>query len=248
MPPAPRSGFGVDIGPDNDRKDILTPGWENWRFATAESARKSFGGIAVTVRRVGSVGSGLAANWWKGGIDYGATLTSDGVYVADGDRGGQLEMAISGLSAGKHTIVTYHNSIWNSPLSRFDVYVNGKLQLKGVSPTIKATHRDDAATACVEVEAVAGKDVVLSFAPDKSGQIDNIILNGFEIDRPDPARQALKPRRQMVTNMSRKNRNWPGEPRKRRSRMRCTSGPIRIVLRTPPRNRPNFKDGRRHRR
>ncbi len=183
----------VDIGPDNDRKDILTPGWENWKIAPAKSASKSFGAITIILRPVGGVGSGLAANWWKGGIDYGATLTSDGVFVADGDRGGQLEMAISGLSAGKHTIVTYHNSIWNSPLSRFDVYVNGELQLKGVSPTIKATHRDDAATACVEVEAVAGKDVVLRFAPDKSGQIDNIILNGFEIDRPDPARQALKP-------------------------------------------------------
>ncbi|HEY2881614.1 MAG TPA: hypothetical protein VGJ15_04260, partial [Pirellulales bacterium] len=183
----------VDISPDNGRNDIITAGWENWRVASGgDTKSKKFGDVTITLRRAGKVGKGIACDCWKGGIDYKATVTSDGVYIADGDSGGQLEMVIAGLMPGKHSIVTYHNSIWNGTLSHFDVLVNDKPLAKGIAPSIKVTDRDDSATACVEIEAVKDQDVVLRFVPDGKGPFDNVVLNGFEIDRPDPLRQALK--------------------------------------------------------
>jgi hypothetical protein len=195
----------VAISPDNGRKDVLTPGWESWRIGKAKDATKTVGDVTFTLRRAGSAGTGLAGDWWKGGIDYRATLTSGGVFIEGGDHGGQLELVIHSLTPGKHTIVTYHNSLWAKPISPFDVYVNDEQKLKGVAPSTQVTARDDGATAYVEVDAKDGQDVVLRFVPipplpmgEGRGEgtaqpIDNIILNGFEIDRPDPHRQAIKP-------------------------------------------------------
>jgi hypothetical protein len=188
---APR--IRVAISPDNGRKDVLTPGWESWRVGKAKDATKTVGDVTFTLRRAGSAGIGLAGDWWKAGIDYRATLTSGGVFIDGGDHGGQLELVIHGLTPGKHTIVTYHNALWRKPISPFDVYVNDQVKLKDVAPSTQVTARDDGATAYVEIDAKDGRDVVLRFVPDGSQPIDNIFLNGFEIDRPDPHRQALKP-------------------------------------------------------
>ena len=66
------------------------------------------------------------------------------------------------------------------------------LTIKGRAPS-RVTDDYDAASAFVEVMAEPGKDVVLRFEPDGSGQVDNVILNGFAIDAVNPARQAIKP-------------------------------------------------------
>jgi hypothetical protein len=188
---APR--IRVAISPDNGRKDVLTPGWESWRIGKAKDTTKTVGDVTFTLRRAGSAGTGLAGDWWKAGIDYRATLTSGGVFIDGGDHGGQLELVVHGLTPGKHTIVTYHNALWAKPISAFDVYVNDQAKLKAVAPSTQVKSRDDGTTAYVEVDAKEGQDVVLRFVPDGSQPIDNIILNGFEIDRPNPHRQAIKP-------------------------------------------------------
>ena len=81
--------IGVDINPDNNRKDVLTVGFNNWAVKEGPMASAEFNGIKVTLRKVGSQGTGLAIGWWKGGLDYGVTMANDGAYVKDGNRGGQ---------------------------------------------------------------------------------------------------------------------------------------------------------------
>ena len=53
-------------------------------------------------------------------------------------NGGQIEMRISGLSAGPHTIATYHNS-WADPgthtFSPINISINGVLGYWGISLT-----------------------------------------------------------------------------------------------------------------
>jgi hypothetical protein len=183
----------VDLSPNLARQDILTPGWENWKVPEGASATAQFGDVRVTLRPAGAVGSGLAVSWWKAGLDYPATMASDGVSVKDGRAGGQLEIVLAGLSPGRHTLATYYNSLWDEPISALSVAVNGVTKVRGVRPSVKVLHDDDVASAYVEFEAVAGKDVVVTLRPDGSGQIDNIILNGFALDMPNPARRARKP-------------------------------------------------------
>src|SRR5438270_11375867 len=88
----------VDVNPDTNRKDDLTPLWENWMVKDGEQASNTFGDITVMLRKAGSVGSGLAGGLWKPGYESKATMASDGVYVKDGDKGGSLELVIHGLS------------------------------------------------------------------------------------------------------------------------------------------------------
>src|SRR5262249_55449541 len=72
---------------------------------------------------------------------------------------------------------------------RITVAVQGGARVT-VTPTKQATHDADAASAFVEFEAAAGKDVVVTLTPEDAG---SVVLNGFEIDRPDPARRAARP-------------------------------------------------------
>jgi hypothetical protein len=188
-----RAGLRVDLNPNNGRSDVRSPHWLNWPFRDGTSDSRTFDGVTVTIRHSAGVGEGLAGGWWKAGLDYPARMASDGVFVKGGERGGRIELVISGLSPGRHGIATFHNSIWDAPVSRCNLYLNGDLRVKAVVPSVKVTDDDDAASAFVEVDAAAGKDVVLRLEPDGSGQIDSVILNGFEIDGVDPSRKAVKP-------------------------------------------------------
>jgi hypothetical protein len=189
-----RASLKVDLNPDNKRSDVLTPEWADWRVRDGVATdSRTFGPITVTLRQSGPAGQGLTADWWKPGLDYPAHMASDGAFVKGGEKGGTLEMVIAGLPPGRHGIATFHNSIWNKPVSRVNVDVDGALRAKGITPSVRVTDDYDAASAFVEVDAVAGKDLVLRFEPDGSGEINNVILNGFEIDAIDPSRQAIKP-------------------------------------------------------
>src|SRR6476659_667846 len=86
------AGIKVDINPDNNRKDVLTPGWQDWRVKDGvPSATAEFDGVKATLRPAAGSGKGLGVGWWKGGLDYGVTMANDGVYVA----GGPLELVLS---------------------------------------------------------------------------------------------------------------------------------------------------------
>ena len=37
----------------------------------------------------------------------------------------------------RHGIATFHNSIWDAPVSRCNLYVNGELRVKGMAPSVK---------------------------------------------------------------------------------------------------------------
>jgi hypothetical protein len=180
------SGIRVDLSPDNGRKDILTRGWENWVIKDGPPATKKLGNITVTIGSAN--GSPIAIELWKGALDTGATMAADGVSIKS--AGGQIELTISGLSAGNHSLVTYHNSVGGAPLGRCNVLVYGQVKASGIIPSHRVASDYDAASAYVEFNATAGKDVAISIRPDGAGVV---ILNGFEIDTIDPSRKAIKP-------------------------------------------------------
>ncbi len=162
--------------------------------------------LAETVPPVGASGASLTANWLnKNGnttspnFNVGYRLSGDGVWVnniATGQpytNGGALSLTINNLSAGVHTITTYHNDLWGSnaafpggnfTMSRCVVSANGIPVFTNV-PSFSATNDNKCGFAFFTVSnTFDGQPVVLNFDPDHSSFLDFVVLNGFEIDRP----------------------------------------------------------------
>ena len=180
----------VDLNPSDTRKDLLAPHWANWAWHEGSSGSQQFGDVTVTFRV--ATNETLSKILLKGLLDFGATMAADGIVVKNPVNGG-VEMVISGLTPGKHSVVTYHNEVRDLVPVPNDVSVGGVTQIKHLLPTIRATNDYEVASAFVEVEAQTGKDVVIRFQPEKSGTNRSLIINGFEIDGVDPRLKAIKP-------------------------------------------------------
>lgn len=183
----------VDFGVSG-RSDSLDPRYVPW-MAVGEnsSATKSVGGVTFSVRATGSSSSRLAARWWKGGSQPGARMSVAGL---DLEGEGALELRISGLSPGPHTLATFHNISGNQDrpqAGRLDILVNGTAQVTGLVPSLQVVSDHDAAVAYLRFEARPGEDTVVVFRPDARDTVRNIALSGFELDGPDPLRRAGKP-------------------------------------------------------
>jgi hypothetical protein len=175
----------VDLNPNEGRKDILSTTMENWMW-DGQSNSKHFGDITVTLK---AASTPLRAMFYKGLLDYGARMACDGV-VGDVAAGGVVELIVSGLPEGTHTIATYHNGVDGGGLPAFDVLVGDAVKVKGVKPTHRATNDYDVASAFVQVEARKGSDVVVRFKTQAEG---GFAMNGFEIDASNPRAKAIKP-------------------------------------------------------
>jgi hypothetical protein len=160
-----------------------------WRFDPAQPAT-NFGDITVTLRAADSA-TKLDGALYKGGLDVASMLTCDGVVAS----GGALEMVISGLAPGAHTVTTYHNSL--QPPAKFvcplETFVNGIASEQRVTPTAQVSNDHDAATAFFQVNVEKGGAVTLKFSPVGTNGIRDVTLNGFEIDTPNPKARAFSP-------------------------------------------------------
>src|SRR5262245_25506131 len=180
------AGLKVDVG-SAERSGTGAPGYVEWRLDPDNPSLTS-GGLTVRLRAPGSV---LEPGLYKSGLDYNARLACDGVST----RGGELAMVIAGLTAGPHTIATFHNSIQgaNAPLIRFNLFVNNALVRSNLQPSIQVTNDYEVASAFVRVNAEAGKELVLKLVSVGSSGAAGMVLNGFEIDTGNPAARATKP-------------------------------------------------------
>jgi hypothetical protein len=192
----------VDLNASDGRKDTLTPHWSNWAWQESRSGSQEFGGVTVTFRV--ATNELLAPVLFKGLLDSGATMAADGITVKNPSQG-RVEMIVSGLKPGMHSITTYHNEVRNITPAIFDVLVDGVTQAKGVSPTFRATNDYEVASAFVNVAAAAGKDVVIEFQPGESRTNRSTIINGFEIDGVNPRLKAIKPA------PANDDEHWPNE-------------------------------------
>jgi len=173
------------------RRDTTPPQFVQWRVDSLNPST-NFGSLRVQLRTDG--GQKLEGVLYKAGLDYGARLACDGVSPAAGDKPGALELVLTGLSPGPHSLVTYHNSVWpvDKPIGPFKLLVNGTARAN-VSPSVQATNDYEVGRTFTPFQAEPGKDVVVTFSPMGLTTNSRIVLNGFEIDTSDPSRKAIKP-------------------------------------------------------
>ncbi len=210
----------VDINRDSKNSDSVTEvGFVKWSQDTSNAAAtgtaavsRSFTtstGEAVTVTFAQTAassaagGTGLLSNWYQTGAQGSARLVSDGLTVAPANfaAGGQMLMTITGLSAGAHTLLTYHNA-WDAlvagSLGPIDIYVNGVLAVDDLQPSIRAATNGAAASAYLEFTVSGPTDTAtFLFAAETDTApgvtIRNAMINGFEIDTPNSIRVAHTP-------------------------------------------------------
>src|ERR1700733_2797902 len=194
----------VDLNPADTRKDILTPHWENWAWYEGKSGPQTYGAVPVTFRAVPD--GVLAPVLFKGSLDFGATMAADGITLKNLTNGGGIEMVVGGLTPGRHTLVTYHNEVRDHVAPAvLDVFVGDDQKVQGLVSSYRATNDYEVAGTFMEVEAVAGKDVVVRFQPEKSSANQSLIINGFEIDTVNPHQKAIQP------SPANDDEHWPNE-------------------------------------
>jgi len=185
----------VDIGANNGRKDALTPHWRDWSVGQRQSIATRVDDVRVEVDALDD-GATLQSTLWKAGLADGATVSSDCVFV-EGDEAG-LRIRIRGLPAGKHSLATFHNSLWDRPTASIDVEVNGAPSIDGLQPSHRVSNDFDAASAYVEFDVAQDELVEVTLRlqpPEQSGdqRLAILPLNGLELDGVDPTARAAKP-------------------------------------------------------
>jgi hypothetical protein len=184
----------------------LDPSFVAWStnaswFTGGDVISNRFNGVTVSFRRVGDVGSALLPGYWKDGVQnvaYNAKLSGDGIKVNGGDSGARIEMRLSGLTPGPHSLLSYH-SAWDNLAAgtgpRLNVFVGGIQAVTNLATSVRVTNSADSATAYLGLEAVEGEDVVVLFQANTAipAANYNVYINGFEIDTADSTLKAVKP-------------------------------------------------------
>ena len=122
---------------------ITETGFTPWVIGQGQEAATTVDGITITVANAeGSAGQVVKGNWWKQGVQSHSKLVADGVtaYALDADgntpqiRQGAvaIKFTISGLAAGRHSLMAYHNNTdgYNGP--KISVAVDGNTVAEGV--------------------------------------------------------------------------------------------------------------------
>ncbi len=199
------SGLKVDISNSGrPLKEGLDPAFTPWSatqnwLGGGDTTVSTFGGVTVRFTRVGPAGTALQSGYWKTGVQDATRnlrLTSDGLKVADGEAGAQLEMRLSGLSPGEHSLLLYLNN-WDeaSSAAPLDISVDGVAVIDDLPVSTRVTDTNQAATAYLKFSARSGQDVVVLIKAETSGNAKsrNVHINGFELDAPDAKAQANTP-------------------------------------------------------
>lgn len=183
--------------------EVNEPGYTPWALATgtADTATLALdGGVQITLIRRGPYGTMLRATWNKALVQLPTLgrLIDDGIYVDGAQAGEQIEMRISGLPTGRHSILTYHNHTDNPATNTFaplDIYLNGVQKYDNLPQTVREAVSSRAAISYVYADVVAGQDVVMLFVADSTSGASNksFLINGIEINTPDPQYQARQP-------------------------------------------------------
>ena len=200
----------IDIDNSQNRTEVDYTGWS---IGTTKTATKTVDGITLTFSIEGSATNRtLKGEWWKDGVTKYSKLVCDGVgvYGLDADNNtpqiqeGEvgLVLTISGLTAGEHSLLAYHNnpSGYNGP--KIDVYVDGTKVLEGVEQTNRAQTPTLSGQSYVKFTAEEGKSVTVLYRTTPDPAVDytqgqnnttSLFVDALVLDRPNPLTTASDP-------------------------------------------------------
>ena len=201
--------------PGRSDNEVNEPDYTPWALATTASDTKQITdgkGNAITVTIANDenyAGKTLRACWFKNGISS-TKLVADGfaIYGLEADNNTpqvtsgavRLNITISGLPAGEHSLLAYHNNTDNYSSPKLDVYVDGEKKLSGVKQTVRATSMEESGASYVRFAAQEGKDVTISYitTPSADDSRDgyyntSLTVNALVFDSSNPSATATSP-------------------------------------------------------
>ena len=173
---------------------VTANGFKPWAIRQAQKETKVIDrdrNISFTVQPESD--GRLACVWWKDGVQRHDRLVGDGL----GSRKG-IVLTVSGLSAGSHTLLAYHNSVSMGKAPAIDVYVDGVRKLENVEQTTRALRATDAGQSYITFDVKKGKDVVIIYRPQsetvETGPFSSsICINALVLDESNPKMRAQNP-------------------------------------------------------
>ena len=180
-------------------------GYSPWAVTDTEEAVGTFDGVTLTISCDANYAGGyVSSNYWKDGVENkGYKLIGDGLVgyqnghdiVTSGAV--KIDVKISGLSAGTHTLQAYHNNFEGLVAPDIDVLLNGTVVLTG----IKQTNRDVSTVTCgqsfVEFQVNDGESVTVSYLSKPvngtSYGTTSVTINALAFDVVDNMKTAQEP-------------------------------------------------------
>ncbi len=184
---------------------------QTW-FTGGDVTSNTINGVSFTFRRVGPTGTSLKSDRYPAGLTtagWSAKFVSDGITLSPDHiantvgvstaPGTQIELTISNLSVGPHTLLTWHNT-WQNPASYtfcpLNVYVDGVQVITNLPVSNRVTNNADAAYSYVNFVVLSpDQNIVIRYEGSTNFTVTdmNFCINGFELDTPDFKFKANKP-------------------------------------------------------
>ncbi len=177
----------VDLNKNDGRTASHSRNAENWIIDGETSASAEIDGLTFTLSTETEGGLLYACNNKKLQKMSGIypRLTMDGVTVTEAENG-VLKLEITGLSAGIHSLKTWHAACnKNYTAETVRISVNGQTTAENMPCPLNPTDEDDAGIAYSVFEVAEGESVTVLIEAENGGYA---WLNGFEIDGGDPIR------------------------------------------------------------
>ncbi|GAP92939.2 putative pectate lyase [Rosellinia necatrix] len=185
--PAPSaSGFRVRLNPTNLRL-VEDADWPAWTVPAATSASYVTKGVTFTLSVPSDTtlkGARYKLVQQKFVPSMGERMIGEGI-TTESTTGGAVTLSITGLSAGTHTLLSYHNAWDNlSSAASLKITVDGATAVSSLAQSIRVNNIWDAANSYVSFTVTSTSQVVkIVYTP--SGGDKRAFLNGFEIDSAD---------------------------------------------------------------
>lgn len=202
--------YAQKIDFDNQARDVYTAtGYTQWVVNKVKSDTRSVDGITVTVSCGNVSDITLRSNWEKDCVNKNSNLVGDCVAIygfdSDGntpnltDRSVTMTFTFTGLPAGEHSLLAYHNDndggIVNPATLRVDV--NGVTQLKGVEQSARAQIPSAAGMSYVTFTAAEGETVTVAYTSEVTAGVTygttGVFVNALVFDEANPRYTALDP-------------------------------------------------------
>lgn len=212
----------IDFDISGKTGQALQEGFVEWVVPEGVSDTKDFdGGIQVTVAAAQGTNPMDAAHnddeirhvkteWWKNGItsgNDGARILGDALIITGDDHSyvtsgaTKLDVTISGLKAGHHSLQAYHNCVEfeenQGAIPDIDIYVNGIKVIEGVKQSIRKSKFAEAGQSYVEFDVTEGQSVTVSYVSTPKEGISYgrtyVTVNAFVFNEVDNSKIALDP-------------------------------------------------------
>ena len=212
----------IDFDISGKTGQALQEGFVEWVVPEGVSDTKDFdGGIQVTVSAAQGTNPMDAAHnddeirhvkteWWKNGItsgNDGARILGDALIITGDDHSyvtsgaTKLDVTISGLKAGHHSLQAYHNCVEyeenQGAIPDIDIYVNGIKVKEGVKQSIRKSKFAEAGQSYVEFDVTEGQSVTVSYVSTPKEGITYgrtyVTVNAFVFNEVDNSKIALDP-------------------------------------------------------